>query len=213
MSLSSPRRRFVSFEGSEACGKTTQIALLKEMLERRGEKVLVTREPGGTPVGETLRILLKSAPEGRGMSPETELLLFTASRAELVRKVILPALDEGKWVLSDRFSDSTLVYQGVARGLSVKTIARVNGVATGGLEPGLTLLFDLDPEVAMLRVRSRALFDRIDQEDAVFFTRVRQGFIDLAAAHPARIKRIDASPAIAEVAVAVEKEVADAFQF
>jgi dTMP kinase len=205
------RRRFISLEGSEGCGKTTQFSLLKEELEKRGEKVVVTREPGGTALGEKIRDLLKFAPEGRGMAAETELLLFVASRSELVRKVIRPALDEGKWVLSDRFSDSTLVYQGVARGLSPETIARVNGVATDGLEPGLTLLFDLEPEIAVRRVRSRALFDRIEEEDAAFFTRVREGFLHLAANHPERIKLIEAAPPQAEVAAAVWKRVADAF--
>ena len=205
------RRRFISLEGSEGCGKTTQFSLLKEALEKRGEKVVVTREPGGTALGESIRHLLKHAPEGRGMAPETELLLFAASRAELVRKVIQPALDAGKWVLSDRFSDSTLVYQGVARGLPPDSIARVNGVATAGLEPGLTLLFDLEPETALRRVHTRALFDRIEEEDAAFFTRVRDGFLHLAAAHPGRIKLIEAAPPQAEVAAAVWKRVTDAF--
>ena len=145
------------------------------------------------------------------MAPETELLLFAASRAELVRKVIQPALDAGKWVLSDRFSDSTLVYQGVARGLPADAISRVNGVATAGLEPGLTLLFDLEPETALRRVHTRALFDRIEEEDAAFFTRVRDGFLRLAAAHPERIKLIEAAPPQAEVAAAVWKRVTDAF--
>jgi dTMP kinase len=211
------RRRFISFEGSEGCGKTTQLALLKAALEKRGERVVLVREPGGTPIGEMIRHLLKHALEGRGMAPETELLLFAASRAELVRKVVLPALDEGDWVLSDRFSDSTAVYQGVARGLSPEQIVRVDGFATAGLEPGLTVLLDLSAEEAARRLASRPQapserFDRIEKEDASFFDRVRDGFRRRAAAHPERIKTVASEGTAEEVAAQVWEKVADAFQ-
>src|SRR5471032_2533447 len=136
MSLS----RFISLEGGEAVGKSTQIERLAARLEKLGHKVLVTREPGGTPLGESIRHLLKHAPEGRGMTPETELLLFLASRAELVRKIIMPALDRGDWVLSDRFLDSTTVYQGAGRELPTEIVERLNAFAVGTVVPGLTLV-------------------------------------------------------------------------
>src|ERR1700735_428009 len=123
--------RFVTFEGGEAVGKSTQIEKLAAKLKERGDEVLVTREPGGTPIGEQIRHLLKHAPEGQGMNPKTELLLFLASRAELVRKVIGPALDRGAWVLCDRFHDSTTVYQGAGRGIPLEVVERLNAFALG----------------------------------------------------------------------------------
>ena len=138
--------RFITFEGGEAVGKSTQIERLAARLQERGDEVLVTREPGGTPLGEQIRHLLKHAPEGQGMTPKTELLLFLASRAELVRKVIGPALDRGAWVLCDRFLDSTTVYQGAGRGLPEEIVSRLNGFAIGARLPGLTLVLDIEPE-------------------------------------------------------------------
>jgi len=213
----SQKPRFISFEGSEACGKTTQLALLKERLEQRGDRVILTREPGGTPIGEMIRHLLKHALEGRGMASETELLLFAASRAELVRKVIVPALDAGAWVLSDRFSDSTTVYQGVARGVAPAAVESVNSFATAGLAPGLTLLLDLPAEEAARRLQARPQapeqrFDRIEKEDSAFFDRVRAGFHQLAAAQPERIKTIPSAASIEDVAAEVWQKVTDAFQ-
>jgi len=205
------KRRLITFEGSEGCGKTTQIARLKERLEARGEKVVVTREPGGTPLGEAIRHLLKHAPEGKGMSAATELLLFSASRAELVDKVILPALNENAWVLCDRFTDSTVVYQGLARGLPANFIDQVNHIATNSLRPGLTFLLELSPEKALERLAARATKDRIEEEDALFFRRVREGFSELADREPARIRRIDADATPEEVAAAVWTQFSHAF--
>jgi dTMP kinase len=209
----SPKSRFISFEGGEGAGKSTQIALLAKRLTAAGHRVLVTREPGGTPPGESIRHLLKHAPEGRDMAPETELLLFLASRAELVRKVIVPALNEGQWVLSDRFLDSTTVYQGIGRRLPAEIVERLNAFAVGPHLPGLTLVFDLEPEKTRQRLKSRARpagekFDRLEAEPADFHERVRQGYLVLAHAHPDRVRLVPASGPIDGIAELVWREVA-----
>jgi dTMP kinase len=212
-----PLPRFISLEGGEAVGKSTQIERLAQRLTKLGHKTIVTREPGGTPLGESIRHLLKHAPEGRGMEPYTELLLFLASRAELVRKVIMPALDQGVWVLCDRFLDSTTVYQGTARRLPTEVVERVNAFAVGPHLPGLTLVLDLEPEVARRRQQRRlrpageGTFDRMEAEPVDFFERVRQGYFDVAKAHPHRVKIVSAAGTIDETAAAVWKEVAKAF--
>ena len=213
----SPLPRFISLEGGEAVGKSTQIERLAARLQKLGHKTLVTREPGGTPLGESIRHLLKHAPEGRGMTPYTELLLFLASRAELVRKVIMPALDQGVWVLSDRFLDSTTVYQGAGRQLPGEIVDRVNAFAVGPNVPGLTLVLDLDPEAARARQIRRShppgsgSFDRMEAEPLDFFERVRQGYFEVAKAHPHRVKIVSAAGTIDETAQVVWKEVARAF--
>src|SRR5476649_263616 len=212
-----PLPHFISLEGGEAVGKSTQIARLATRLHELGHKTLVTREPGGTPLGESIRHLLKHAPEGRGMTPCTELLLFLASRAELVRKVIVPALDQGVWVLSDRFLDSTTVYQGAGRQLPTEIVERVNAFAVGPNLPGLTLVLDLEPEAARQRQIRRShppgssSLDRMEAEPVDFFERVRQGYFDVAKAHPHRVKIVSAAGTIDETADAVWKEVAKAF--
>jgi len=209
--------QFISLEGGEAVGKSTQIERLAQRLTKLGHKTLVTREPGGTPLGESIRHLLKHAPEGRGMTPYTELLLFLASRAELVRKVIMPALDQGVWVLCDRFLDSTTVYQGVGRQLPTEIVERVNAFTVGPHLPGLTIVLDLEPEAARLRQIHRShppgsgSFDRMEAEPVDFFERVRQGYFDVAKAHPHRVKIVSAAGTIDQTAEAVWKEVAQAF--
>jgi dTMP kinase len=209
--------KFISLEGGEAVGKSTQIERLSKRLTGLGHKVLVTREPGGTPLGESIRHLLKHAPEGRGMTPYTELMLFLASRAELVRKVIVPALDQGSWVLSDRFLDSTTVYQGAGRQLPSEIVERVNAFAVGPNVPGLTLVLDLEPEAARQRQIERshppgsATFDRMEAEPLDFFERVRQGYFEVAKAHPARVKIVSAAGNIDQTAEVIWKEVAKAF--
>ena len=208
---------FISLEGGEAVGKSTQIERLAARLEQLGHKVLVTREPGGTPLGESIRHLLKHAPEGRDMDSHTELLLFLASRAELVRKIIVPALNDGTWILSDRFLDSTTVYQGAGRRLPTEIVERINAFAVGPNLPGLTLVLDLEPEAARERQIRRshppgsASFDRMEAEPVDFFQRVRQGYLDLAKAHPQRIKLVSASGTVDATAGAVWREVAAAF--
>ncbi len=208
--------RFITFEGGEAAGKSTQIERLATKLRESGDEVLVTREPGGTPLGEQIRHLLKHAPEGQGMSPKTELLLFLASRAELVRKVIGPALDRGAWVLCDRFMDSTTVYQGAGRQLPHEVVDRLNAVAVGVRLPGLTLVLDLDPEQARARLLQRAgniatVADRMEEQPADFFERVRQGYTDLAAAHPDRVKIVSARGSVEETETAIWNQVAQTF--
>jgi len=210
--------RFISLEGGECAGKSTQIERLAERLRGLGHKVIITREPGGTPLGESIRHLLKHAPEGRGMTPYTELLLFLASRAELVRKVIMPALDQGTWVLSDRFLDSTTVYQGAGRQLPPEIIERVNAMAVGACVPSLTLVLDLEPAAARQRQIARAqaadtfIFDRMEAEPLDFFERVRHGYLDVAQAHPHRVKILPASGTIDQTAEIIWAEVAKSFK-
>jgi dTMP kinase len=215
--MNDSKPHFISLEGGEAVGKSTQIERLSQRLTKLGNKVLVTREPGGTPLGESIRHLLKHAPEGRGMTPQAELLLFLASRAELVRKIIMPALDQGTWVLCDRFLDSTTVYQGAGRELPMEVVERVNAFAVGSHLPGLTLVLDLEPKEARRRQRNRTnppgvgSYDRMEAEPTDFFERVRQGYIDLAKAHPKRVRIVSATGSIDATAERVWKEVAAAF--
>jgi dTMP kinase len=212
-----PPARFITFEGGEAVGKSTQIERLAARLQERGDEVIVTREPGGTPLGEQIRHLLKHAPEGQGMTPKTELLLFLASRAELVRKVIGPALDRGAWVLCDRFHDSTTVYQGAGRGVPLEVVERLNAFALGVRMPGLTLVLDLEPETARQRLLERAgniaavAADRMEAEPPDFFARVRQGYADLAKSYPDRVKIVPAHGNVEETSAAIWKQVAQAF--
>jgi dTMP kinase len=189
---------FISFEGGEGCGKSTQIRLLAAALEAQGHSVVLTREPGGTTLGEALRDLLQHNPAGRQMVPEAELLLFAASRAQLAREVIQPALDAGKIVLCDRYLDSTTVYQGVARALDPAEVATINQFAAGTVRPHCTLLLDLDPETGMERARARTegKLDRMEDQAGAFYVAVREGFLALAEKEPKRIKVIDGSLSI-----------------
>jgi len=192
---------FISFEGSEGCGKSTQIRLLTEALQTLGREVTSVREPGGTKVGESLRHLLQHSEEGNGMAPETELLLFAASRAQLVRQVIQPALNAGQVVISDRFLDSTTVYQGVARAIAAEKVQSVNEFATGGLLPDITFLLDMDTATAFERLRGReGKRDRMEEEPLAFFEAVRAGYLALASQFPDRIKILDASQPPEEIA-------------
>ena len=194
------RGRLIAFEGVEGSGKSTQLELLRETLEGRDIEVVVTREPGGTPAGERVRALLLD-PEVV-LDPRTEALLFAAARAELVAEVIRPALERGAVVLCDRYLDSSLAYQGVARGLGRGPVEEVNRFATGGLLPDLVVLLDLDP-ASGLRRRSGEL-DRIEAQDLAFHRRVRQAFCDLAAANPGRFAVVDGAAPVAEVAAGVQ---------
>jgi dTMP kinase len=195
------RGKFISFEGSEGCGKSTQIRRFVDWLRAGGREVLVTREPGGTAVGEKIRHLLQHDPAGAALTPESELLLFAASRAQLVREVILPALDRGTWVVADRFLDSTTVYQGVGRGLDRAAVQRINAFAVGPALPALTFLLDLDAATGHARAvaASGDQHDRMESEPPAFFEAVRRGYLELAAAEPARIAVIDAGQGIEEV--------------
>ena len=198
------RGRFITFEGGEGCGKSTQVKRLAAALEAKGVNVLLTREPGGTRLAEMIRTLLKDETEDPPVD-RAELLLFLAARAQLVRNVIRPALDAGTWVLSDRFSDSTIAYQGYGRGLPVDFVKAANDFACEGLTPDLTFLLDVELSVAAQRMRGREAAtntsaDRIERAGDDFHTRLRCGFLELAAANPSRIVTIDASGTPDEVA-------------
>jgi dTMP kinase len=187
---------FITFEGGEGTGKSTQLALVDEWLRTLGHSTVVTREPGGTELADAVRALLLNPdlePDGL-----TEIFLLEASRRDHVERVIKPALEAGTIVLCDRFTDSSLVYQGVVRGLGWDEVEALNKLATGGLEPDLTLVFDMDPEKALARAQSRnsegtSRESRLDDEPAVFHRRVREGFLELARREPDRVRVIDAS--------------------
>jgi dTMP kinase len=183
---------FVTFEGGEGSGKSTQVTRLAARLRASGLEPLVTREPGGTPLAEAIRGLLLDP--GLTPGPVTEALLMEAARAELVATVVRPALAEGRVVLCDRYGDSTLAYQGAGRGLDAAMLAGWNRIATGGLVPDLTLLFDVPPELGLTR-RGNAAGEpnRLDLESAAFHTRVRERYLELARAEPARFMVLDAS--------------------
>ena len=197
------RLPFITFEGSEGCGKSTQVRLLAERLTKAGVPLLVTREPGGTAIGEKIRHLLQFAPESVAMTPETELLLFEASRSQLVREVIQPALDRGTVVLSDRFADSTSVYQGVARRLDHEMVGHLNTFAVGPCRPDLTFLLNIDAETArarmMRRIRPAAGIDRMEQEPLQFYEAVCKAYRELAMRERHRIRVIDATGSIEEI--------------
>ena len=189
------RGAFITFEGSEGCGKSTQVLRLAARLEQVGVRVLITREPGGTAIGEKIRDLLQFAPESFAMTPETELLLFEASRSQLVRESIRPALEQGTAVISDRFFDSTTVYQGVARKLEPEIVATLNNFAVGPDRPDLTIILDVDVATArarmLRRVRPAGVVDRMEQEPIEFYERVCEAYRALARGEPNRFLLMD----------------------
>jgi len=196
-------RAFITFEGIEGSGKTTQIQLLSTHLDRSGVEHVLTREPGGTPAGNQIRRLLLD-PENRDLSPLAELLLYQAARAQHLARVIVPALAEEKIVLCDRYKDATRAYQGKGRQLPTELVEQLNRVDLLALEPDLTLLFDLDPATALARARRRegvALTEqsRFEQESMDFHQRVREAYRSLAAASPQRIRTVDAAGSIQDV--------------
>lgn len=184
---------FITFEGSEGCGKTTQVQRLAERLERLRVPHLVTREPGGTAIGETIRELLQFAPHNSRMTPETEILLFEASRSQLVREVIKPALERDMCVIADRFFDSTTVYQGAARNLDRQTVERLNAFAVADCIPDISFVLDVDAATAASRMVKPRRADRMEQQPAEFYDRVRNGYRDLSKLEPKRIVLLDGS--------------------
>ena len=195
--------RLLTIEGGEGAGKSTVLRALRDALEAEGFEVVCTREPGGTPLAERIRALLLD-PSHEPAAPETELLLMFAARAQHVREVVLPALQRGAWVISDRFTDSSYAYQGAGRGLDDDFIATLERQVVG-IEPGLTLLLDLGVAHGRERTRGRDLLggsspDRIERESDEFFESVRAGFLQRAAQHPQRIRVLDASPDANQVA-------------
>lgn len=197
------RMPFITFEGSEGCGKSTQVNRLTARLETSGVPFLVTREPGGTPIGESIRELLQFAPESAAMTPQTELLLFTASRAQLVREVIKPALENGKCVIADRFFDSTTVYQGVARKLDAEFVQELNAFVVGDCLPDITFVLDVDLKTARERMKGPRRPDRMEMESDEFYEQVIEGYRALAKRESKRVVLIDGSRAADQV----EKEI------
>lgn len=204
MPSSRPPGRFLTFEGMDGCGKTTQLRLLAQHLRENGRDVVETVEPGGTEIGRQIRRILLD-PANTAIHARTELLLYFASRAQNVEEVIRPALAEGKIVLCDRFTDSTLVYQGCGRGLDPAIVRDLDRIACQGLQPHATILIDIDLDTSLARAKRRnerfgQSESRIDDESAAFHENVRRGYLDLAAAEPRRFILIDGRGGIGEVA-------------
>ncbi len=189
---------FITLEGIEGSGKSTIARRLAEDLRKAGHSVVLTREPGDTPVGQHIRKLLLD-PEQRGMHPLTEVLLYLADRAEHVHKVILPALERGEIVICDRFSDSTIAYQGFARGLDVETLRQLDSIARDDIMPDLTIILDLDVTIGLKRNSRANKRDRFELEEVEFHERVRKGFHAIAEENPERVRIVDASMEIEEV--------------
>ncbi len=199
------RGRFITLEGMDGAGKSTHVAWIAERLRARGHLVLVTREPGGTPLAERLRELVLSEP----MEPIAETMLLFAARADHVHRVIAPALQSGSWVLCDRFTDATFAYQGGGKGVPAELIAHLAQVSHDGLLPDRTLVFDCPYEVSRERLgRTGRTPDRFEREDREFFERVRQAYLGLARTYPERIRVIDASKSIDNIKSLIEEEIA-----
>jgi len=190
--------RFISLEGIEGTGKSTQAKLLSDYLKDKGFNIVLTEEPGGTQIGLRIRELLLSV-EHKGMTAVTELLLYNASRSQHIREIILPAISRGAIVITDRFTDSTIAYQGFGRGIDPGLIDSIDLIATGRLRPDITILLDLDAEVGLKRNKGINKIDRLELEDLEFHQRVRNGYYSLAEKEPERIKLIDASAGIQEI--------------
>jgi dTMP kinase len=190
--------KFITVEGIEGVGKSTNIAHIRGLLEAAGIDVVMTREPGGTPLGEAIRGLLLD-PRYTGMSPDCELQLMFAARAEHLARVILPALGQGKWVLCDRFTDATYAYQGGGRGIDIEKIARLEQWVQGEFRPDLTVLLDVPVAIGLERAGNRGALDRFEQEQIGFFERVRQAYLELATCHDGRYRVINANQPLAGV--------------
>lgn len=204
-----PAGKMISFEGPEGSGKSTQISLLAAHLQKTGHDVITTREPGGTEIGEQIRNIIVHNSKGDEMCPETELMLFTAARAQIVREVIAPALVEGKFVLSDRYLDSSTVYQGIARNLASGPVAEINRFAVGNVMPDVTVIIDVPPEVSIARLKQRVtdLPDRMERENIDFYHKVREGYLLLAKNMTDRVILVDGTKTIDQVAKAVWEHV------
>jgi dTMP kinase len=196
---------FITFEGIDGSGKSTQLRMLASVLRLGGFEVVVTREPGGTPLGKRLRTALLDAQAE--VDPLAELLLYAADRAQHVRTLLRPALETSHIVLSDRYADATVAYQGAGRGFTPELIAEVVALATGGLKPDLTLIFDVSVAECLLRTKRRETNDqgkdRLDGEDVDFYARVRERYLEIAAAEPERVRIVDASGSVEETHVKV----------
>ncbi len=206
--------QFITFEGGEGVGKSTNIEFCRQLLQQQGFEVLVTREPGGTEIAEIIREELLKKPHAERMSDVTELLLVFAARAQHIEALVKPALDRGCWVLCDRFTDSTIAYQGYGRGLELALIKQLKNIAQLGVEPNKTFLLDAPIDVGMSRAKARGPADRFEVEQLDFFTRVREGFLAIAEESPKRVKVINAAQALpqvqADLTTAIEQVLRDA---
>ena len=190
---------FITFEGPEGSGKSTHSRLLCDFLRKKGHKVLYTREPGGTLISEEIRKILLD-PKNKGMDVVCEMLLYIAARAQIIKEKILPALKAGKIVVCDRFTDATLVYQGYAGGIDLKTIKAINSIATKGISPGITFLLDIEAKKGLLRSGKNK--DRMERKSLLFHKKVRQGYLTIARKEPRRVKILSA---IGEIRETLEK--------
>lgn len=200
--------RFISFEGGEGSGKSVQIVRLREKLEAAKHKVILTREPGGTKISEQIREILLSK-KNLDMAYTTEVLLFQAARAQIYRELIIPSLEAGKWVLADRTSDSSVVYQGVVRGFGVDTVRELNNLSTKETYPDLTFLLDVDVEEGLRRRNGTTKMDRLDMESRDFHEKVRQAYLDVAKEDKGRWVIVDANKSIDEIEAEVWKVVSE----
>lgn len=197
------RGQFITVEGTEGVGKSTNMAFIESWLKKAGKELIITREPGGTELGEKLRAVLLDAKE-QSMSDDTELLLMFAARAQHLHQVIQPALDTGKWVLCDRFTDATYAYQGGGRGIKMSRIAQLEQWVQGDLRPDMTLILDLPVDIGLERAGKRSAPDRFELEKHDFFNKVRDTYLARAAANPERYQVIDASPSISDVQQSIQ---------
>ena len=195
--------KFITIDGVEGAGKSTQIDLICSYLHRKGIEVVRTREPGGTDIGEKIRSVLLDV-DNKEMHSDTELLLMFSSRNELIQNKIIPALNDGKWVVSDRFTDASFAYQGGGRMLSLDRIAKLENWVLGSFKPDLTFLLDISVEIGMTRVEARNAKDRIEQEERAFFERVRSVFIERSKIYPDRIKLINAERSVDEIQTQIQ---------
>ena len=209
------RGKLITFEGIDGCGKSTQLRLLERYLTERGVAVVSTREPGGTELGRKIRSALLDGAKG-SVEPLAELLLYAADRAQHVRQVVMPALEAGKAVLSDRFYDATTVYQGYARGFDLKLVSDLNQLAACGIKPDLTLVFDIEVEVGLGRTHQRGddarAPDRLDSEPLEFHKRVRQAYLEIASREPERFRIIPAAGPVEETFELMIREVKGLFE-
>ena len=202
------RGRFITLEGSEGSGKSTNLNYIHQRLQQAGIEVVLTREPGGTPLGENIRELLLDHRQ-QAMASDTELLLMFAARAQHLNELIIPTLEAGKWLLCDRFTDATYAYQGAGRGIANERIALLEQWVQGELHPDLTFFLDLPVAQGLARAGERAELDRFEREEIDFFERVRQGYLSRAEAQPERYRIVDASPQLPEVQAQLDRIIDD----